>query len=908
MGINRIFTISVLLILSAPTFSRSQHPISANDLLSSTNATATKLSGQRVMQTFDFEERAVHFQDVPMYWKKISNRPGYPHYSIGKLASDVSRNGQYSFKLASDGGSVAFEYARRRIKVKAGNDSQVKGYVHLKQADKCRAMLSCVLTDRIGKEIPGSFSKSQLIGEDDLDNGGWAQMEVYVPGNFPDARFISISVWLLQEEQWNRDVLSGSYVYAKNINSVAWFDDITITQLPRIILKTQKTGNVFEDSEIPRILVEVESIGTLDYQAHISIKDSENRIIHNQRWILSGVEGETKVSAFELPDIPAGIYKTQLDIFSSEEHIATRFLTFIRLAVLSQNRPGSGGEFGVIVMDDNAGDLEAVIELTRLLKAKIIKLPVWRRRADEGGSILSEKQFDNRLIDLQRSRIKLVAAFDEVPDAMAAKLSAGRRGLLDILSQNVEIWRNDISFILARYALQIPYWQVGADQFDQRKWDNRVKPVITALRKEFDKVVKNTTLAAPISAMFDIDSAHTGGNAVSIGISSAIAPEQIPYYLDTFTNNGHQRQWVTIKALDEGEYRRSDVLIDFAKRIVFAKSGGVEAIFTDHPWEQYQYKARLVTEPSELFLVYRTLADQLGGTTYSGQFNLAKGVPALIFNYNGSANIITWNTRYNEFGEKEPEAIDIYLGGQPVMLDLFGNTTKLPLKNGSAKLRITNWPVIISNVDGYIAELRSTLRFSPSVLNASISSQQVKLRFVNPFKSAITGELNFLSDDPRRRNWLIEPGITNFALQPGETNETEIELQFPPNELGGEKMLPVQIRMDAEKSHYFQAHIPFEIKLEGIDVNIFPRRINNIDLFIQQVVTNVSDKKMTLHSFIDLPDLAHRELVIQQLEPGSTVTKEYYIKNAVQWLGRYIRVGLEDPRGTKRINYLIEIN
>jgi len=65
---------------------------------------------------------------------------------------------------------------------------------------------------------------------------------------------------------------------------------------------------------------------------------------------------------------------------------------------------------------------------------------------------------------------------------------------------------------------------------------------------------------------------------------------------------------------------------------------------------------------------------------------------------------------------------------------------------------------------------------------------------------------------------------------------------------------------------------------------------------------------MTLQSFIDLPDRDRLERAIPHLPPGVTVTKSYHIPNAVQWVGQSLRLGLYDPKGTKRINHHLEIN
>ena len=95
---------------------------------------------------------------------------------------------------------------------------------------------------------------------------------------------------------------------------------------------------------------------------------------------------------------------------------------------------------------------------------------------------------------------------------------------------------------------------------------------------------------------------------------------------------------------------------------------------------------------------------------------------------------------------------------------------------------------------------------------------------------------------------------------------------------------------------------PADLLLQG------RRLINQNDLLIQQVVTNESDFQVSLKSFVTYPDRDRVEQTIPKLPPGETKTINYVIPDALQWLGQYIRIGLYDPKGTRRINHLVEIN
>ena len=873
------------------------------------DTTAGLLTGQRVMQTFDFEERQFHYLDKPMYWHKVTDRVGFAHYATGMLNSQRSRSGQYSFKLACDGSSIGFQYDRRRIHAKPGSDFQVTTFVYLENAVTARAQIGCALTDRTGKVIPGSRGTSRLVGSTETEAEGWRRLDVFVPGNFPEAKFITIDLWLLQEEQWNQGDHLETHIFQRDVHAAAWFDDITVYQLPRVVLNTSVPGNVFTGEQVVSLNVQVEGVSSLDYQVRLTVRSADDELIRDEHWTLAGIEGAAKEHNIELPELTPGLYRAELAIMSADLMIAARKLAFCKLAPLSAPLSTSGRDFGTVSLDIDSGDWDTAITMTRLLNARFLKRPVWRRQPDQPGAIISTADFDTKLIELQQSNIALVATFAEVPDDLAMQLSAGRRALLDVLSQDVDVWRSQVATVLVQYARQVPYWQIGADSHvPEHRWDPRIRSVVDTLRKEFTKVVSGTLLTVPVSSLFRVNRSQLGTANVALMVSNVINPEQIPDYLEGFRRRELKNIWVTIEPLDAEQYGREYLLIDFAKRVAFAKKALAQAVFVNHPWHQSGHKAQMLTEPTELFVVFRTLADQLGGARYMGQFDIAPGIPALIFDRNGQGCLFTWNNDHDPHSGAAPPEVKVALGGEPAMTDLFGNRTIPKTTKGLTHLQITHWPVLLTDINIPLAMLRAGLELSPPVVEASITRQRLNLRFVNPFNVPISGRLRFMVGQSFGKNWTIEPQSFSFALQPQQLFEQAIAMKFPRNELGGPKQLGAFFNIDADRTYSIAASVPFEIRLAGIDVSIFTRRVQDTDMLIQMVVTNDGEDEVSLNSFICLPDGDYRELAISRLQPGASVPKNFLVRNAAQWLGKYARIGLYDPKGTQRVNYHVEIN
>src|SRR5215207_1699694 len=96
----------------------------------------------RVLRTFDFEERRLgNPEDLPMFWNKVEGA-GLPHYVNGRLSTDRARSGKYSFRFDLNGGSLIYRYDAGRIKVQAGAHYRVEGYARTTPLAHARARLT----------------------------------------------------------------------------------------------------------------------------------------------------------------------------------------------------------------------------------------------------------------------------------------------------------------------------------------------------------------------------------------------------------------------------------------------------------------------------------------------------------------------------------------------------------------------------------------------------------------------------------------------------------------------------------------------------------------------------------------------------------------------------------------------
>ena len=80
----------------------------------------------RVLSTFDFEERRLgNDEELPMYWEKVEGA-AFPHYVNGRLSSDRAHSGRYSFRFDLNGGSLIYRYPAGRIRVQSGSHYRIE--------------------------------------------------------------------------------------------------------------------------------------------------------------------------------------------------------------------------------------------------------------------------------------------------------------------------------------------------------------------------------------------------------------------------------------------------------------------------------------------------------------------------------------------------------------------------------------------------------------------------------------------------------------------------------------------------------------------------------------------------------------------------------------------------------------
>jgi hypothetical protein len=198
--------------------------------------------------------------------------------------------------------------------------------------------------------------------------------------------------------------------------------------------------------------------------------------------------------------------------------------------------------------------------------------------------------------------------------------------------------------------------------------------------------------------------------------------------------------------------------------------------------------------------------------------------------------------------------------------------------------------------------LRASVAIDRPLIESSFQPHSRRLRFVNPAGTAISGSVR-LKAPP---GWTVNPPTHTFSLNPGETFDHEISIEFPYNSYAGEKTIEAQFLVQSERNTTFTVPLTLHLGLSDVGMQTMALRDGN-DVIVQQTVQNYGEKPINYGSFAIFPGQARQERLVTNLAPGRTTLKRYRFSNVKITPGMKIRVGVKELDGSRILNDEVEI-
>ena len=853
----------------------------------------------RVLKTFDFEERRLGNEEpLPMHWQKVSG-PGLPHYVNGHLSTDRHRGGEYSFRFDLNGGGLVYRYDPGRIQVQTGAHYRVEAWCQTTVLPNARARVSAYLADALGHELPGTLRHSDLYAARS-EGQPWKKLSVEVTDDSPDAVSLVIELELLQPMHYATSRLGEHALFTQDIHGSAWFDDVSVSQVPEVRLRTDHPGNIFTRGEPVRLQAIVNDRFTDDLQAQILVRNAEGKTVYQRS---GAVEIDPRLQAsdgrkrmlIELPGLSPGWYETSVSMTSHGQPLGTQSISLVLLPD-DGRKVAPDGRFGFIATSLPFEAWEGLPRILPMLSAGRVKLAVWSAQGDVESSRGAE--FDRLLVMFQEQGITPTACLLEPPPSITEPV--GEQGWPALLKAQRSDWQPQLAYFLSRHANHLSRWQIGPDGSEAFVNDPKMRQVYRKIYNEFASLIDKPDLAMPWPAWYEVSGDLPA--TIALSVPTSVLPSQLPLYVDELRRHKDRHLSLSLELLGRDQYGRDVQIRDLAQRVIYALAADAKRIDLPLPLTALSDEEGATEQPLELFLVMRTLVSTLSGAQYKGRVAIADGVEAFLFDRSGQGILALWD-RGSTAGVKE---LALNLGERPQSVDLWGNIAPLPRASGENRgrvaLKIGPMPMFLVDIDGPQAQLRASVAIDRPLLESSFRPHERRIRFSNPYNEAISGSLHLQAPD----GWTMDPPTFNFNLNPGETFDRPITLQFPYNSFAGPKILKCDFYLQGDRNPHFAVPITLTLGLSDVGMQAIALRDKG-GLFVQQLITNYGDSPIDYTAFVMCAGQPRQERLVSNLAPGASTIKRFRFEKISATEVKKVRVGLKELEGTRILNDEIEV-
>ncbi|MCH7701467.1 MAG: hypothetical protein IID37_07240 [Planctomycetes bacterium] len=850
---------------------------------------------RRLVHTFDFDERDQgNLEDVPLYWIRFEGK-SFPRFVTGAFDTDVGHDAPPSFYVDPVGRNASYRYTGPALRVVPTSDYYIGGWIRPDRLAGARAALSAYYLDAHGLPIWGSQRFSPLVGGDDGDD--WRYVEIHMPAGSAEATHIGLTVWVVQSTVWNNAPVGHRHIEYRDVHGGAWFDDIRVYRLPSATLEVANPGNVFVAPDPPVITVEVSDYETTGLSASLEVRSSHGRVEWSSN-IPVQVGERSKPRSIELSELEPGHYTVILRMNVGGLVAASQHESFAVLPESSHNR-GAARPFGVVLDGPPTADCDAEVALLAGLNVGALKIPVWPRDAQHSTESWSSKSLDALLKELIRRRVMVIGQFAGPPLELVGGVGANTRSLVDILLDDPEGWRGSLTRVVAPYSTVFRSWQIGADDDAALIDDPRLGDALARVRQQMLRVMTAPRLAAPRTAVDDSQGERLAAEEITVAIPPSVQPAWIHDHLEPIRALGYEDVSAYLAPPAAGEWDRLARLSQWARGIIEARHAGVDVVYVPQLWSDRQARAGKISEPSEEFVIYRSIVDMLHDARPGERIQFAEGLQVRTFKKGRSTVWAMWD----DAATNEGTVHHIQLGAATRQVDLWGRSEPLLRdEEGRHQVRVGPLPIFVDGVESWLTDLMAQITILPAQVDFSIGYHQHRIQVSNTGRETLSGVLRLLGPD----RWEISPHLFAINVPSGESAEFPVDIRFGSNESAGTKRLTAQLLLDQPADLYLQQTLTLGLELQNIDVWAYAV-MEGDRLVLRHGLTNRTDQSLSFRAYATAPGRSRQNRVIAKLEPGQSVSNEYHFPNASALRSRTVRLSLKEVGGPRIHNLDVRV-
>ncbi len=893
-------------VTPTPTFSvpapRSVKPRPAGRSLVGATPAAEQLA-RRVVRKFDFEERKDgNFETMPRNWSRVTG-PGFPAYTDIAFDKSQSASADTSLKLQVNGGSVAIALERGSIAVIPAAHYRITSQLRTHSATHSRARLVAYAVDQAGNTVEGTRRFTDPL----TSNDRWTAIELDVAEIPPTAAWLVIRLELLQPDQLDHAPLGPHDLTYQDIDAAAWFDDVTVLQLPRIELGVTAISGVVRQPQVPRLAARVDDLSGDSLTAVLTVFDHNNRIAAKQERTLD--PRHPGVWDWDPPLPGTGWYWAELRVETSLGVVGRAAAAMAWLPPMSGRGAAEADRFQILADDLTGPQRQLLPDILEPIGPQAVTVGLWRADMNHAQLLAAMDQSDPVIERLLKQNRAVTLSFPQVPAEIALAAGTDVDRPLDLLARDTKTWAPYLQVLMARYGYLIRDWQLGRAGSSEAFWRPDLADLYHKTRTFAARYVSEPQLTIPWSAQEDLRPDASEISSLLMRIPTSIQPKHIPDYAKAWTTDSHAQIIAELQTLDPRTYSAEDRAADLAFRMIQTWRTDPRRLAIRSPWAHRADDAPLTVAaavPDPILPVWVNVAEQLAGRRYVGKLNPAPGLVCYLLDGPTGGALVTWSKSRTDADAD----FDLYLGPNPTVTDIWGNRTPLKSANGKQQLRLTPSPQFIEGVDMPLARFRAGFAVTPALADSTHDTHHHTLHLFNPWSRTLVGRLRITG--PNR--WEMQPRLTNFSIPAGQTLELPLDFTFPISESAGEKLITAHAEIEADRPYELDLAASLSIGLADVNfqcsLTVEPGATPDAesDIVITAVVSNLGEKEQAFYGFALAPDQPRQERIITPLKSGETSVKRFRFPGvAKQLAGKQIRVGLRQSNGPAILNQILDV-
>jgi len=858
-------------------------------------------AAERLVGRFDFERNDAHLEPVPMHWvRRVDTHerplPGYPVWNESGFDGSMAYRGDSSVVLPTRGGSAALRLSGGVLAVMPGADYVVTAQVRTQGLTHARARMTARLLDESLDPLPGGAVSTEPLRSPDA----WRELRVELKGDRPRGAWIQIDLELLQPEQYLQTPPGEHELRLEDFNGRAWFDEVQVRQLPRVTLATNSPVNYILAPDTPTLTARVLDLTGERLTGRMLVRDIDGRVVDHHQFDASSRGAGVSWS----PEVPQfGWYDATLLIESGGERVARTDLAFIFGPARPAPTGATNSRFGLIATRAEEQQLDRLRALIEVIDAGRVQLPL-RSEAD------GEEAFERRLEALDPIVAHLLDRGKRVTLTLDGRMADGQgeQATALQLSTRAPLRLSDwLDPALVRFGQRIHRWQAGVTGEIGPSEEPDLPEKLASLEHVLSRLSPEPVVSLPWPGTRTVDPAVASSASLTLGVPAAAPPASVDDYFAMWREAGAEELVAVLERAPERASTPRSRVVDLAKRAVFASTDGAPPIAIADPWT---WKGASPSPAPEAG-AWRTLIERLAGRTVIGALPAPEGATALILSAAPGADpsaaapagaIVAWR----DWADPDEAILEGYLGADRlVVTDLFGNERIVAAgADGAHHVRLGQTPVFIDGVDERIAAFRGAFRVEPRFLESIAARHDLELVIPNVWNAPISGRVRVVEP----AHWDVSPRVQRFSAQPGEAARLPIVATLGVGEEAGRHRIVVELDLLADGEHpLFTVDAPVEVGLADVTMTA-TARIAQDDIFLTMLVTNTSDRRVTMTAFSTAPGFARQQAPISGLEPGASTVRQFVLRGGAEALrGRHVRVGLQDVDGPLRLNKSLPI-